>query len=197
MDRILTTHVGSLVRPDELVAFLRAKEAAEPYDEAAFEECLRRSVADVVRRQAETGIDIVSDGEFGKMQSWSRYIRDRLGGFEAKPVQGGVTVREVVPAGADKRMVPEFYAEYDRTQGFVTPMSEWVCTGPITYAGQDALARDIRDLQEAVQSVDVHGAFLPVVAPASAAPSRQDEHYSSEEEFLFAIADALHEEYAA
>jgi 5-methyltetrahydropteroyltriglutamate--homocysteine methyltransferase len=197
MDRILTTHVGSLVRPDELVAFLRAREAAEPYDEAAFEECLRRSVADVVRRQAETGIDIVSDGEFGKTQSWSRYIRDRLGGFEAKAIQGGVMVREVVPAGADKRMFPEFYAEYDRTQGFVTPMSDWVCTGPITYTGQGALARDIRDLQEAMEGLDVHAAFLPVVAPASAAPSRQDEHYASDEEFLFAIADALHEEYAA
>jgi 5-methyltetrahydropteroyltriglutamate--homocysteine methyltransferase len=197
MDRILTTHVGSLVRPDDLVTFLRAREAGEAYDEAAFDECLRRSVADVVRRQAETGIDIVSDGEFGKTQSWSRYIRDRLGGFEAKPVQGGITVREVVPVGADKRMFPEFYAEYDRTQGFVTPMSEWVCTGPITYTGQDALARDIRDLREAVEGVEVGGAFLPVVAPASAAPNRNDEHYAGEEEFLFAIADALHDEYAA
>jgi 5-methyltetrahydropteroyltriglutamate--homocysteine methyltransferase len=106
-------------------------------------------------------------------------------------------VREVVPAGADKRMFPEFYAEYDRSQGFVTPMSEWVCTGPITYTGQDALARDIRDLLEALQGVEVGGAFLPVVAPASAAPSRNDEHYAGEEEFLFAIADALHDEYAA
>ena len=83
-DRILTTHVGSLVRPDELVGLLQMKEDGESVDDAVYADCLRRSVADVVRRQAEIGIDIVSDGEFGKSISWSRYILERLDGFEAR-----------------------------------------------------------------------------------------------------------------
>ena len=82
--RILTTHVGSLIRPDDLLAFLHKQQNGEPYDKAAYEECLKRSVEDVVRKQAEVGIDIVSDGEFGKSISWSRYILERISGFEER-----------------------------------------------------------------------------------------------------------------
>ena len=82
--RILTTHVGSLVRPPELVAFLKRQQNHEPYDSGAYEECLRRSVAEVVKGQADAGIDIVSDGEFGKSISWSRYVLERLSGFEER-----------------------------------------------------------------------------------------------------------------
>ena len=82
--RILTTHVGSLIRPDDLLVFLRKQQDGEPYAAAAFEDCLKRSVADVVRKQAEVGIDIVSDGEYGKSISWSRYILERLAGFEER-----------------------------------------------------------------------------------------------------------------
>jgi 5-methyltetrahydropteroyltriglutamate--homocysteine methyltransferase len=198
MDRILTTHVGSLIRPPELVALLHAKEQGEPYDDAALAACLARSVDDVVRRQAEIGLDIVSDGEFGKSVSWSRYIRERLAGFEQRDVPGPQPGEgEVVLAGADKSRFPDFYAEYDKTQGFTGKLSNWVCTGPVRYVGHDALQRDIDDLRKALEGVDVVDGFLPVVAPASVVPVRRDEHYASEEEFVFAVADALNTEYRA
>jgi len=88
-DRILTTHVGSLIRPAPLQEFLRAKQAGKPYDQAAYEDCLKASVAQVVRKQAESGVDIVSDVEFGKSISWSQYVLDRLSGFERRPVKPG------------------------------------------------------------------------------------------------------------
>jgi 5-methyltetrahydropteroyltriglutamate--homocysteine methyltransferase len=193
---ILTTHVGSLIRPPELVTFLRAKDNGEPVDDAAFDACLRQSVADVVREQAETGIDIVSDGEFGKSVSWSRYVRERLAGFEEKESTGPQAGEgEAVFPGTDKASFPEFYAEYDKTQGLTGSLSNWVCTGPVEYVGHDALRRDIRHLQEAMEGLDVTDGFLPVVAPASVVPVRRDEFYASEEEFVFAVADALNTEY--
>ncbi len=85
--RILTTHVGSLIRPPALQEFLRAKQAGKPYDEQAYEKCLTESVATVVRQQAQAGIDVVSDGEFGKSISWSQYALERLSGFERRPIK--------------------------------------------------------------------------------------------------------------
>jgi 5-methyltetrahydropteroyltriglutamate--homocysteine methyltransferase len=198
--RILTTHVGSLVRPDDLLAFLRKQQDGEPYDAAAFEECLKRSVADVVRKQAEVGIDIVSDGEYGKTISWSRYILDRLSGFEERRDETPGFRRAV--AGKDRRDFPEFYEEYEASFGFVGmgkafKAGTWVVTGPIKYTGQAAIQRDIADLKRAFAGVNVVNAFLPVVAPASVVPARKDEYYQSEEEALFAIAAALREEYKA
>ncbi|HWI22687.1 MAG TPA: cobalamin-independent methionine synthase II family protein [Baekduia sp.] len=196
MGQILTTHVGSLIRPPELVAFLHAREEGREYDKDAFDVCLRDSVAEVVRRQAEVGIDIVSDGEFGKTVSWSRYIRERIEGFEERPGDPSLVGQTVLP-GADKREFPEFYAEYERTQGFTGSLTNWVCTGPVKYTGQAALQRDIEDLKAAVAAVDVTDGFLPVVAPASVVPVRKDEFYDSEEDFVFAVADALNVEYRA
>ena len=86
IDRILTTHVGSLIRPQPLQEFLRAKQARKPFDSQAYDNCLTQSVADIVRRQAEAGIDVISDGEFGKSISWSQYVLERLSGFERRPV---------------------------------------------------------------------------------------------------------------
>ena len=86
-DRILTTHVGSLIRPPALQDFLRAKQSGQAYDEAGYEGCLKQSVAEVVRRQAEADVDIVSDGEFGKSISWAQYALERLSGFERRPVK--------------------------------------------------------------------------------------------------------------
>src|SRR5579859_4383637 len=88
-DRILTTHVGSLIRPTALQQFLRAKQAGKSYDEAAYRKCLKDSVAEVVRKQAEVGVDVVSDGEFGKSISWSQYVLERLSGFERRPIRPG------------------------------------------------------------------------------------------------------------
>jgi 5-methyltetrahydropteroyltriglutamate--homocysteine methyltransferase len=199
IDRILTTHVGSLVRPPELVAFIRDQENGEPIDEEAFAACLRDCVAEVVGCQAQAGIDIVSDGEFGKTWTWAWYVRERLSGFEERP-WGPAGEREPARTGADRRAFAEFYAEYmqaHQTAGGVRQRGQWVCVGPIGYVGQDAISRDIADLLGAATAVGVHDAFLPAAAPASVMPVRVDEHYASDEELLFALADALHEEYQA
>jgi len=194
-DRILVTHVGSLVRPPALVEILRLKEHGRPYDEAAYEAVLRESVAEVVARQARAGIDVVSDGEYGKSVSWSRYARERLAGFERRPDEPGTPA--VVADGTDKRLFSEFYSEYESTQGLVGTLGVWVCVGPVSYTGRPALERDIANLKAGMARAGVTRGFLPVVAPASVVPWRRDEHYRSEEEFLFAVADALHEEYQA
>lgn len=192
-DRILTTHVGSLVRPDDLVTVLRRHRAGE-VDDGARDEALTRAVKDVVERQIATGIDIVSDGEYGKTISWSRYILERLDGFEDR--SGEVPPRPLGPR-TDIERFPEFYAEYHRHQGFEELMRNPVCVGPIAYAGQNSIERDVRNLGAALAAHEESGTvgFLPAVAPASVAYKRQDEYYASEEEYVHAVAAALREEY--
>lgn len=189
--RILTTHVGSLVRPPELVALL--KRALET-DKAVpgLEECLKKSVAEVVRQQIDVGIDIVSDGEFGKSISWSRYVLERMNGFEQRKEAHTQVGMPKGIKGKDHRDFSEFYAEYDTTQNFVG-MSGWVVTGPITYK-PEAIKRDIAALKDAIGKSGVTG-FIPSVSPTSVAPDREDQHYKNNEEYLFAIADAIREEY--
>jgi 5-methyltetrahydropteroyltriglutamate--homocysteine methyltransferase len=199
--RILTTHVGSLVRPAELVSFLKQQQNHEQYDSAAYAECLRRSVAEVVKGQVQVGIDIVSDGEFGKSISWSRYVLERISGFEER--QDNTAGFRPAIAGKDRKDFADFYDEYEAAQGFAgmgkdaAQLGTWVITAPIRYVGHQALQRDIANLKTAMKDAGVQHGFLPVVAPASVVPARKDEHYRSEEEALFAIADALREEYRA
>jgi 5-methyltetrahydropteroyltriglutamate--homocysteine methyltransferase len=190
-DRILTTHVGSLIRPQRLQEFLRLKQAGKPYDESAYQACLRGEVADVVRRQAQAGIDVVSDGEFGKSISWSQYVLERLSGFERRPVTA-----EANPfrRGEDRRRFAEFYAELDEREGVATA-SDSVCTGPIAYTGQAALGRDIDNFKAALAGVKVEEAFLPVAAPASVIPDRKNEYYKTDEDLLVAIGEAMRTEY--
>ncbi|MGH6728450.1 MAG: hypothetical protein ACREB8_18190, partial [Pseudolabrys sp.] len=107
-DRILTTHVGSLIRPQPLQEFLRARQAGKPYDKPAYAKCLTESVAAVVRQQAEAGIDVVSDGEFGKSISWSQYALERLSGFERRPIKANTA--NPFKRGADRERFAEFYA---------------------------------------------------------------------------------------
>src|SRR5579863_2485270 len=133
--RILTTHVGSLIRPPELQEFLRAKQAGKPYDKSAYAACLKGSVAEVVRKQADVGIDVVSDGEFGKSISWSQYVLERLSGFERRPIKAG---GNPFARGADRTRFAEFYAELDARETPAT-VSESICVGPIKYTGQAAL----------------------------------------------------------
>jgi len=197
VDRVLTTHVGSLVRPDELVEILRARRDGRPdYDPQRHAEVVAREVREVVRKQAEIGIDFVSDGEFGKGLAWWSYVLERLGGFEERPWGPGGR-REPERQSKDKRDFADFYEEYNRQsrpEGY-PEKGEYVCVGPITYTGQEQLATDIANLKSAVAEVGVEGGFLPVVAPASVVPVRRDEYYASEEEFVFAVADALNVEY--
>jgi 5-methyltetrahydropteroyltriglutamate--homocysteine methyltransferase len=187
-DRILTTHAGSLIRPPEL-------QLAGQDDRAAYEAALAETVADVVRRQVEAGIDIVDDGEFGK-ESWITYLYERVSGIEPRvvPLEGTT----ILPPSRDRQAFPEFYAELDAQ--FAKAVTNrvgklWFCTGPIEY-DPSALQRDIARLRAALGTVDVADAFLPVVAPASVYWLR-NEHYATEEELVYAVADALHQEYAA
>src|ERR1700735_5292515 len=192
--RILTTHVGSLVRPPALREFLAAQRDGHHYDEAAFKTCLHDSVAEVVRKQAELGLDIVNDGEYGKTISWSRYVLRRLSGFEQRGQSETGMPAAVV--GRDRREFAEFYAGYDRTQGF-SGMSGWALTGPIRYTGHADLQRDIANFKAAAKGAKARDLFMAAVAPASVAPDRADEYYKSDEDYVFAVADALRDEYRA
>ena len=190
-DRILTTHVGSLIRPPALQDFLRAKQAGKPYDKSAYETCLQQSVADVVHKQAEVGIDVVSDGEFGKSISWSQYVLERLAGFERRPIKPGANP---FTRGVDREHFAEFYAELDAREGVATTI-EAVCVGPVSYTGQAELARDIANFKAALKDAKVEEAFMPVAAPASVIPDRKNEYYKSEEELIRAIGAAMRTEY--
>jgi 5-methyltetrahydropteroyltriglutamate--homocysteine methyltransferase len=191
-DRILTTHVGSLIRPKELQDFLRLKQAGKPYDEAAYQACLKQSVAAVVKRQAEAGVDVVSDGEFGKSISWSQYVLERLSGFERRPIK--VDTSNPFKRGADRAKFSEFYAELDAADGVATT-SDSVCVGPIKYTGQAELQRDIDNFKAALAGVKLEEAFLPVAAPASVIPDRKNEYYKNDDELLAAIGEAMRTEY--
>ena len=190
-DRILTTHVGSLIRPPRLQELLRARQKADGFDEASYDQCLTQSVADVVQAQADTGLDVVSDGEFGKSISWSQYVLDRLSGFGRRPFKPGGNVFQ---RGADRTRFAEFYAELDAREGVATNMDS-VCVGPITYTGQEELKRDIDNFKAALKSANVAEAFMPVAAPASVIPDRKNEYYKSEEELIRAIGAAMRTEY--
>ena len=131
-ERILTTHVGSLIRPSELVAFLKDKIDGKTIDEAAYAQTLAASVRTVVRRQAEVGIDVLNDGEFGKTVTWSRYVLERLTGFKQRNGHRADMPRSIV--GRERRQFAEFYAEYDLTQNFIG-LSGWAVTGPIAFKG--------------------------------------------------------------
>ena len=203
-DRILTTHVGSLIRPPKLIEFWRAIEAGKPYDEAAFEACLTESVADIVRHQAETGIDIVSDGEFSKGVNWAFYIHKRLSGITIRPAtpEEAKDPMASMSGGRDREAFPEFYAEYDVASGLGKRLgNRVVVNGAISYSGQNLVGRDIKNLTAGIAQIKDRSpslaGFLPVVAPASATPGAKIEHYKNEETFLFALADALHQEYKA
>ena len=192
-DRILTTHVGSLIRPPQFVEILKLKENGLPYDAAAYAAMLRQSVHEIVRQQAEIGIDIVSDGEFGKSNSWARYVLERLTGFEARDIGADI---DISPP-KDRRDFPEFYAEYDRANGMGGMVETMAVTRPIRYAGQDLVRQDIENLKNGLNDVSVAGGFLPVVAPASVVPERIDKFYADDEAYAFAVAEAMREEYRA
>jgi 5-methyltetrahydropteroyltriglutamate--homocysteine methyltransferase len=190
-DRILTTHVGSLIRPQALQDILRAKQGGQSYDHAAYGNCLKQSVADVVRRQAEIGVDIVSDGEFGKAISWNQYVVERLSGFELRAIPPGF--RPGTP-GADRTRFKEFYAELDVREPMANAKMV-ACVGPVKYIGQEILRRDIDNFKAALKGVKVVEAFMPVVAPSSVLPDRKDEYYKGEEEWLSAVTAAMRTEY--
>src|SRR5918999_845184 len=196
-ERILTTHVGSLIRPDPLLPFIRAKQSGQPYDHQSYQECLAASVLEIVRQQGTAGIDVPSDGEFGKSISWSQYALERLSGFERRPITDTTSVAR----GADRARFAEFYAELDAASGppatALTSVGQAVCVAPIRYTGQAEVQRDIANFKAALARAGAAEGFLPVAAPASVIPDRRNECYASDEEMLDAIAEAMRVEYRA
>ena len=185
-NRILTTHVGSLIRPAELLE--PGAERLSGGAEGAKADTLTRATEDVVRRQLEAGIDIVNDGEYGK-SSWSNYVLDRLSGFEAS----GDRLFEATWLGRDRIRFHEFMKEH-YPRGAVSAPGQ-ICRGPIRYTGRDDIRRNIADLKAGLSATRAAEAFLTAVAPASTGYEAANEYYPSDRDYVFAIAEALREEY--
>jgi 5-methyltetrahydropteroyltriglutamate--homocysteine methyltransferase len=210
--RILTTHVGSLVRPAELVEALRAEQLGQDYDVAGFERSLTPAVAEAVRQQVDAGVDIVDDGEYGKV-AWTQYVVERLGGIEHRDADP-TTMRGGALVSKDRQVFAAYYSVYDRVSStmWLAPnladrvgdaslarLGRWFCVAPITYRGQHAMQRDIANLKAALVQVQgrVTEAFMPLAAPASVEASVPNYYYPTDEAYLYALADALREEYRA
>ncbi len=191
-NRILTTHCGSLARPKELLDLMKAKLNGETYDENAYARRVQNAIAEVVRKQADCGVDVVTDGEQAKPGFYA-YVRERLAGFEPKGTQRGSWKQWAAEVDA----FPEYYEQYfsRRMMGAsIAPRTPMVCTGPVSYRGQLVIQKDIENLKAALASVKVEEAFMPAVAPSGVGTN---EYYRTDEEYLQAVADALRTEYQA
>jgi 5-methyltetrahydropteroyltriglutamate--homocysteine methyltransferase len=191
-ERYLTTFVGSFMRPESIQEYNRKIAAHEPYDEAAYNATLKSEVTRVVKDLAGTGLDVVSDGELGK-PGWL-YIVNRLTGFELRDApRPKVGYRGWDAEGRFR----DFYAATPQAGSSAATVRQAVCVGPVSYTdeGKRQMQRDVDNFKAALKDVNVEEGFLPVVAPCSITTNYKNEYYKSDEEFLFAVADALHEEY--
>lgn len=181
-DRILTTHTGSLPRPDDLVTMLYAKDKGELQDQATFEKHVSDAVIEVVRKQVECGVDVVNDGEAGKI-GYSTYVKDRLTGFDgqAGPLRA-----------ADMLDFPEYARRTSRVLA-----KRPACTGPISYKDKDALQRELACFKAALQGVNPEEAFMSAASPGVISLFLKNEHYPNHQAYLEALADAMREEYHA
>lgn len=189
-DRILTTHVGSLPRPAALLDAMKARIDGASDDADAYEARVRGAVADIVRRQSECGIDVVTDGEMSK-PGFFLYVRERLEGFEPRPGKGPALF------AAERTAFPDYYEDYFKRAmlgGSVAPIVPMFCVGPVRYRGTDALRRDLDNLKAALAGVPHVEAFMPAVAPSGVG---HNDYYKSDEEYLFAVGEALRTEYLA
>jgi 5-methyltetrahydropteroyltriglutamate--homocysteine methyltransferase len=187
--RILTTHVGSIIRPKRLLD-LAAAARNNPAEQRAYDEGMKTSIAEVVKKQAEAGIDIVNDGEHGKT-SWANYALSRMSGFEHRPNQ----MQPAVWLGRERVRFAEFMAaEFPR--GAIGSPAD-ACVGEIAYTGQRSIQLGLTAFQDALKTVKVEEAFYTAVAPASVGYDGIDEHYKNEHNYVFAIANALRQEYLA
>jgi 5-methyltetrahydropteroyltriglutamate--homocysteine methyltransferase len=191
-DRILTTHVGALPMPADLWG-----------PSGVDEKRLGAAVSDVVQSQRTAGVDIVNEGELTKGGNWVSFVSDRLSGFVSRPP---TATAELLSQSADWKEFSEFYAaardggtlfEQTRRAPDQRRMLDWACTGPVTYRGQSLLQREIDCLKAAIGSAPAGDAFLTSTAPASLEPGRENEYYKSQEEFVFALAEAMSVEYQA
>jgi 5-methyltetrahydropteroyltriglutamate--homocysteine methyltransferase len=185
-DRILTTHTGSLPRPVDLFEMIDARERRAPYDEQALQERVRTAVADIVRQQAESGIDIVSDGEFGK-PSFATYVKNRLSGFNGQNPERRVF--------ADRAEFPEWNALSAPPSYAMTTRP--FCTEPLGWKDRSAVATDIANFKAALDGVQVEEAFIPAASIGIIAEIMMNQYYDTEEAYLFGLADVMKEEYQA
>ena len=201
-ERILTTHVGSLPRPESIKALLRARLGGQSLDESQLAARVAEAVSAVVRQQAEVGLDVISDGEMGKT-SFLAYAEERLTGFVPIPVNAadlpssnvGSSWARRLDTRREWRAFREYYEDYlPRAMPPAAPPS--VCQGPIAYQGQALLQRDLATFKAALQGINVGEAFVPAIAPAMVGRG-QNQYYATEEEYVFAIAEALKTEYRA
>ncbi|HEY6822262.1 MAG TPA: cobalamin-independent methionine synthase II family protein [Burkholderiales bacterium] len=196
MERLRTTHTGSLPRPRPVLEAMRARFAGQPVDEAAYEKLIGEHVLEIVRRQVECGIDVVSDGECSK-PSFRAYLAERIGGFEPRVPAGGLPVPGPVdPNGRDARMFADYYAGALKHSAFADciRVAPRVCVAPIRYIGQKQLQRDIANLKRAMAETGAKEGFMPSSGPV---PQDANEHYASEEAYLEAHGEAMREEYRA
>ncbi|MFQ5849347.1 MAG: cobalamin-independent methionine synthase II family protein [Candidatus Binatia bacterium] len=192
-ERILTTHAGSLAQPDDLRAMVIAKNNRQPYSQEAFGKRVRSAVAEVVRKQIDSGIDIINDGELGK-PNFTIYARERLSGFVERPARP-----EGRPSMIFRRDMVEFPEYFDRLGDAVRGRHsrQVFCNGPLEYIGHAAVQVDIENFRAALRGVKVEEALLPAVAPGTIEHWLKNEYYPNDAAYLYAIADAMHEEYKA
>lgn len=216
-DRIITTHAGSLSRPSDLIALNRARAAGEMWDDGAYQKCLSSAVADVIRKQQELGVDVPDDGEFGKPMAanydygvWWNYAFARMEGFvpadsvaESAHKKSSVADIALTTIGnrRDWQKFSEFYQDPESSGTLVgsaarRPTRRPVCTAPIKYVGHAAIRADIENLKKAMASSGIEEGFMCSIAPGSFARG-EDLYYQTGEEFVFAAAEAMREEYKA
>lgn len=198
--RILSTHTGSLPRPADLVAALNAKELGDSYDEHALAERVRRAITEIVQRQADTGLDVINDGEHSKV-SWMAYARGRLSGLEEidSPVRFRTATRDSLAFAAayeDMRVMLAARSSAIVAKRTVRPKA-WVCSGPIAYVGQDELRADIENLKLALKDAKAGESFITAISPSNLELYYENHYYSSAEEYLTALAEAMRFEYQA
>jgi len=189
-DRILVTHVGSLPRPKPVLDLMKAKLTGQPYDAKTYDAEIRDAVAAIVKRQVESGIDIVADGEMSKAGFFT-YVRTRLKGFEERPNEKFVAFVDEVSH------FPEYYKEYFARAMFgvtVAPAVPLYCVGPVSYVGETEIRRDIANLKAAVGAAKVAEAFIPSTAPSGVG---NNAYYKSDEEYFHAVGEAMRTEYLA
>jgi len=192
-ERILVTHAGSLARPKDLMEMLLARNDGKPYDREALPRRLRSAVAEAAQKQIECGVDIVNDGELGK-SNFSRYARERLSGFVERPA--GPDFKPTSIFGRDMIEFPDYFNRGGRTSiGHHSRV--FYCAEPLKYVGHDEVKADIENLKAALHGKQFEEAFLPAIAPGTMEHWMKNEYYPTEEAYLFAIADAMHEEYKA
>ncbi|MDR3420650.1 MAG: cobalamin-independent methionine synthase II family protein [Xanthobacteraceae bacterium] len=192
-DRIITTHAGSLPRPPELLKLIKAKGAAQPYDEKELEAEIKRAVETTTKRQADLGLDVISDGEMSK-PSFLGYITERLGGVRVTTEPFGNPWK----GSRENNQFPEYYAwEASLNLNPASGTKRVICDGPMSYKGQRQIAADIATFKGALAKLKVQEPFLPAISPTNVEFWIKNEHYKSDEEYIFALADAMHEEYKA